>query len=334
MPISWDARNKCWRYQFNRVLAGRRIRASRVLPKGWSRTQADAYDRAESARLYGVASGVEPQRHLITEAVGVYVEHRCTALRNGKKAAQDLAHLVPYIEGRTLDQLPAVTRDYVAEHAHLAPATVRNRLAYLRAAVNYARAKHGIGDRDYTDGMELPNPDNERHTYLRLEEVNELLAALPDRSRPLFTLAFWTGMRWRSDILTLTPDKVVREGRDVWIRTRQTKQATQLMTYIPPEARWALNALPFELGEKAYYQDWWEVVGDRDLVPHDLRHSLASALISTGSTLKEVQAVLGHETPISTNRYAHLYPEVARSAIMRIAKNRPTRKRGQKSDVA
>lgn len=335
MPISWDARNKRWRFQFNRVLEGQRVRASRLLPQAWSRTQADAYDRKESARLYGLASGVEPQRVLIEDAVAKYLEHRATKLRGGRKYAQELAHLVPYIEGRYLDELPAVAAAFVRDFPDLAPATLRNRLAYLRAAVNYARKKHGIGrGQDYTEAMELPAVDNDRHVYLRLEDVQALLAALPERSRPIFALAFWTGMRWRSDILTLTPEKIVRDGRDVWIHTRQTKQGTPLMVFVPPEARWALDHVPFPWREKAYYEDWWKVIEDRDLVPHDLRHSLASALISTGSTLKEVQAVLGHGTPISTNRYAHLYPEVARSAVMRMAKKRPTTRKPSKKAAA
>lgn len=42
---------------------------------------------------------------------------------------------------------------------------------------------------------------------------------------------------------------------------------------------------------------------------HDLRHSAASFMISSGRTLFEVQQVLGHSTPVMTQRYAHLAPQ-------------------------
>lgn len=50
MSIRWDTRNKRWRYEFDRYIQGRRHRLSRLLPRGWSQAQADAYDRTEGAR--------------------------------------------------------------------------------------------------------------------------------------------------------------------------------------------------------------------------------------------------------------------------------------------
>ncbi|MCA9469590.1 MAG: tyrosine-type recombinase/integrase [Nitrospira sp.] len=39
---------------------------------------------------------------------------------------------------------------------------------------------------------------------------------------------------------------------------------------------------------------------------HDLRHQFASALVNSGRTLYEVQAILGHSDSTVTQRYAHL----------------------------
>ena len=42
---------------------------------------------------------------------------------------------------------------------------------------------------------------------------------------------------------------------------------------------------------------------------HDLRHFTASALISGGASVKQVQAVLGHASAnITLRTYAHLFP--------------------------
>lgn len=61
---------------------------------------------------------------------------------------------------------------------------------------------------------------------------------------------------------------------------------------------------------------------------HDLRHFLASLLISSGSDIKVVQNVMRHATATTTlNLYAHLWPdadETARAAVGGVIKSRMT----------
>ena len=42
---------------------------------------------------------------------------------------------------------------------------------------------------------------------------------------------------------------------------------------------------------------------------HDLRHSFASALVSSGASLPLIGALLGHSNPNTTARYAHLFDD-------------------------
>jgi site-specific recombinase XerD len=46
-----------------------------------------------------------------------------------------------------------------------------------------------------------------------------------------------------------------------------------------------------------------------DLRMHDLRHSFASVLANRGTSLHEIGAILGHQQPSTTMRYAHHAPE-------------------------
>ena len=48
---------------------------------------------------------------------------------------------------------------------------------------------------------------------------------------------------------------------------------------------------------------------------HDLRHTFATRLVQAGVDLYKVQRLLGHKSPIMTQRYAHHYPESLRDGV-------------------
>jgi site-specific recombinase XerD len=52
---------------------------------------------------------------------------------------------------------------------------------------------------------------------------------------------------------------------------------------------------------------------------HDLRHSFASQLVSQGASLPLIGALLGHSQAESTKRYAHLFDDLQRAAVERVA---------------
>jgi integrase len=324
MSITWDKRNRRWRFYFDRTIGSQRARSSKLLPKAWSLAQARAYDKAEEGRLYALATGVrsDDDRPPITRAVQLYLDHRLPELRNGKKAAYDLAQIVPWVTNRALPDLPDVARDYRADNPNLAPATIRNRLAYLKAAVRYAYRRHALGDRDYSDRMEMPAVRNERHEYLEVHEFKALRAKIDNQTvKDLLTLAFYTGLRWRSNILTLTREQIIRRDNQTWLIIPRTKNDAPLMLPVHKDALSALRSVPFTIGEKAIYDAFHaarKAAGRPGLHIHDLRHSLASVLVSQGATLPEVGAVLGHKAVQSTKRYAHLYPQRIAEIVGRI----------------
>lgn len=234
-------------------------------------------------------------------------------LKNGKKAARDLAHMVYEIEKTMLEDVAKMANEYELAHKHLAPATVRNRLAYVKAAVRYAYRKHNYGDRDYSDKMTMPTVNNGRQVYAKSGELEQFWAAFTDlEARALYRLAYYLGPRWRAELLPRQPSDIERNGRDVWLNLGVTKNGTPRMKWVHPDVRADLAYLPFTRKDRAYYEAFWKAkiaIGRPDLKPHDLRHSLASNIISRGGTLQDVQAALHHDSVISSKRYAHLYPE-------------------------
>jgi integrase len=48
---------------------------------------------------------------------------------------------------------------------------------------------------------------------------------------------------------------------------------------------------------------------------HDLRHSFASELVSSGASLALIGALVGHSNPLTTARYAHPYDDPMRKAV-------------------
>ena len=202
MPISFDSRNKRWRYQFNRVIAGVRHRAGRLLPKSWTRQQADDYDRIESARIYAVATGVTKLAPLIEDAVLLYLEQHAPSLKNFANLSRELAACHSAYAGRPLSDLAAIAREYpktahkATSKTKLNPATVRNRLAYLRAACRWAWKHHNMGEHDPAERMVLPKVRNERHVYLGRKDFLKICRKMqPGGERSAVRIAFYSGMR-------------------------------------------------------------------------------------------------------------------------------------------
>lgn len=323
MSVYWDKDKKRWRFSFNRSIGGRKCRLTKLLPKGWSQREAEAYDRKESGGLYAQATGVSTERLKIEGAVHLYTKHRCPELRNGKKAIQDLAHLDSYYKGKFLDEADEVAAKYQLDmKGKLAPATIRNRLAYLRASVRYARKKHmyGRGQPDHTVGMDLPAPNNNREVYAKVPELEVLWNKFSaPEAAALFKLAFYLGLRWRAELLTRTKEHISKNGEDTWLTIGKTKNDEPVMKYVNPEAAPCLEYIPFEMSDSWFYDRWHEAVKKihrPDLRPHDLRHSLGSDILSRpGASLADVAAGLHHKSLASAARYAHLYPDRAKSIL-------------------
>ena len=135
------------------------------------------------------------------------------------------------------------------------------------------------------------------------------------------------GMRW--------DDLVLAKDAGVWTKLGSTtKQKTDHIVPLSEPACQLLAAVERN-GEFVFSGDGkcghiveikksWRGLLDRagikKLRLHDLRHSFASQLVSSGASLELIGAMLGHASPTTTARYAHLFDSVQREAAERVGK--------------
>jgi integrase len=316
MPIRWDTRNKRWRFEFDRVAGGRRHRLSRLLPRGWSQAQADAYDRQESGRLYALAVGIQQREPLIDEAVGLYLRDK-TALKSYKATAEHLGAIAWAYTGKPISALPEVASE-VVRTADTAPATVRNRLAVLKAAARWAWRKHGLTATDPTARMQLPVVRNERHVYATRAQMLALCRACDHwQAQVAIRVAFYTGMR-------LGELYRVERGEGVLVLA-DTKNGDRRAVPVHPRIRHLLPLLPLtapRITIQRAFQRARAAAGLDHLHFHDLRHSAASEMVNAGVDLFTVGKVLGHRDARSTARYSHLSADTLAAAVGKIGTKR------------
>lgn len=321
MPIRWDKPNKCWRYEFDRWIQGRRQRASKCLPRGWSQAEADAFDRTESARLYAVAAGIQDDDPLIETAVALYLNDK-TALKSYKTAAEHLAAIFPAYAGKRMTALQAVSKEVAEKRARndgkgvLSDATVKQRIALLKAACRWAWKRHRLTKHDPTQQMHLPAVRNERHDYRGRKEMLQACRACTNwNSQVAIRVAFYTGMRL-GELLKAVPDG------DVFILA-DTKNGDRRAVPIHPKVKHLARFFPLP-GPKITIQRAWERARDKvglfGVRFHDLRHWAASEMVNNDVDLQVIAAVLGHRDLRTTRRYSHLSTDKLAEAVGKIGK--------------
>jgi integrase len=317
MSIRWDKRNKRWRFEFDRYIEGERKRTSKLLPKGWSRAQADAFDQKETGRLYLIGTGVTKEEPLIDEAVIHYLRDK-KQLKSYRSAVEHLGSIAWAYAGRPISDLHEVARD-VCSRMEVAPATTRNRLALLKAACRWAWKKHGLTDSDPTGRMQLPQVRNERKVYASRGDMLRICRACTNwDAQVAIRVAFYTGMRLGE------LSRVRVDGGLLVLDESKNGEGRAIPCH--PKIAHLRASLPVA-GRKHTIQVAFIRARNRAGLPHirfhDLRHSAASEMINAGVPLFDVGAVLGHRDPRSTQRYSHLTAGRLADAIGTIGRKSP-----------
>jgi integrase len=183
------------------------------------------------------------------------------------------------------------------------------------------------------------NVEHKRKRYLTADELkrlNRALAEYPDRQAvDIFRLLMLTGARVgetlaaRWDAIDLTAGQWTKPGSTTKQKTDHTaplsEPARQLLAALRREtnSQWVFPAKSGD-GHRTEVKHAWPIIraaaGLAGLRIHDLRHSFASQLASSGASLPLIGSLLGHSNPVTTARYAHLFDDPQREAVERVGK--------------
>lgn len=208
-----------------------------------------------------------------------------------------------------------------------------NRVIALLSAMFTMAVKWRLRTDNPCRGVER-NQEHKRKRYLSAAELGRLTTALANckdqQSADIVRMLLLTGAR-RGEVLAAKWDDFDLDA-GTWRKpaaTTKTKteheiplsQAarvllTDLRHRSPKDTTWIFPAT--DGGHRKDIKDTWARIcrdaGIKGARAHDLRHTYASVLASAGQSLPVIGALLGHTTPTTTARYAHLFDDPLRKA--------------------
>lgn len=239
-----------------------------------------------------------------------------------------------FFGGRTLAEITPRTIAEYKTHRYamgVKPATINRELAAMKKAFNLAMKEWEWCRSNPVCRVSMERENNKRDRWLTEEEEHRLLACSLPWAREVFLFALHTGMRL-GEILALTWAGVDLFRRCVTVfRSKNGKRRTipvnqTVLDLLKERARvrslqtqtifhsQAFTPVDANNLRRAFRSSCRKARID-DLHFHDLRHTFATRLVQAGVDLYKVQRLLGHKSPIMTQRYAHHYPESLRDGV-------------------
>jgi integrase len=282
-------------------------------------------------------------RATVADLVGEYVEQYAAQKRDAGEGDRQMLgqYVLPAIGHLAAVDIKPFHIDRIINEVGAKHPVRANRVrACISAMFNRAIANEGWElERNPVNKSVRKFPEYRRpDRFLSEAEVKALIAALDahrnQQSANAIRLLLTTGAR-RGELLSARWSEIDL-SLGVWHKPAQaTKQAREHHVQLNPAAVSVLQSMQASrrgdsdllfpgldrkqpLGDvKKSWKTILQKAGIQNFRLHDLRHNFASVLISNGATLHQVAALLGHSELRTTQRYAHLQPEVLREAAGR-----------------
>jgi integrase len=261
-----------------------------------------------------------------------------------EKNGRDVNHLDTVLNrlGESLAGLRAadITTDKISAYqaaqkrAGYANATINREIAALKRAFRLA---HRAGRITTVPHLDMLQEDNVRKGFFEPDQLKTLLKHLPEYLHPVFRVAYMTGWRVKSELLTRQWRHV--DFRQGWLRIEpgEDKNGAGRMFPFTTELREVLEkqqklvrSLERRLGRRVpwifpapdgdairpYNQEWRAAWKASKLVqiPHDFRRTAVRNLERAGVPRSAAMAMVGHKTESMYRRYAIVEEGMLREA--------------------
>ncbi len=204
--------------------------------------------------------------------------------------------------------------------APLKPASKNRKNATLKSFFKWAY-ETGIIEESLSDSIICPKVPQRIPHFISADEAVSLLKALkndPDakpQDRVLILLLYGGGLRiseacglkW-SQVETATRSLTIKGKGSKERRIALVKVAMEALKDLPRTGAYIFGDEPLNTRTAYSIVRKWGVKAGllKPLHPHALRHSFATHLLSSGTDLRILQELLGHESLTATQKYLHL----------------------------
>lgn len=258
----------------------------------------------------------------LSDAINIYVNEHGQFLKSYMTTDRYRAEALRKALGsiKLADLSPTIIQAYKDKRlAAVSEGTARADVAILQRIINFLRKDKQMSLPDLFSHVRLPGNGKPREAIPNLQQLEQLLSAMPDDTRPVAALAAETGMR-RGEILRLSVKDINLSGRCLKINEAKngtprviplSTKACQILADTMTRCRGGITAKLFPISPYRVSRTFREAadsLGGFDWVFHSMRHYACTRFFEIGLQAIEVAAISGHKDMRMLQRYTHLSP--------------------------